>query len=107
MAHKGRAIIVGRGGVTLTQDIRDSLHIFMYAPKKWRIKTVQKDQNLPKSKAEEFIDRIDRERSYLKNMYAGDDVTYRDYDIGFNCSTLNKDKIEELIFEFAQQKQFF
>ena len=41
-AEHGHVIIVGRGGVSITRDIPNSLHIRIQAPLEWRINDVSK-----------------------------------------------------------------
>ena len=46
IACEGYAVIVGRGGVAITRDIANSLHINLEAPMEWRVLRVSEKHNL-------------------------------------------------------------
>ena len=67
---RGNCVIVGRGGQCVPQDMKDVLHVFIYAPCRDRIARVQK-----RVAAAADIDRLirmtDRQRADYIRMYFG------------------------------------
>lgn len=65
MCKEGHLIIVGRGGVSIAHEIKDSLHIRLTAPFYWRVENVMKKKQLSLEKAEEFCIDTDEKRHNL------------------------------------------
>ncbi|MDH5719334.1 MAG: cytidylate kinase-like family protein [Spirochaetia bacterium] len=87
--NKGHIILIGRGGVILAKDIQKSFHIRLQADKLWRIKQAQAINKISEREAEKLVERIDRERKYLKSYLAGEEVKNDSFDIIFNSQTLS------------------
>jgi cytidylate kinase len=65
MCKAGFIVIVGRGGVSIAQDIKDALHIRLVAPFYWRVENVMKKKNIEIEAAEEFVVETDEKRFNL------------------------------------------
>jgi cytidylate kinase len=65
MCKEGFIVIVGRGGVSIAQDIKDALHIRLVAPFYWRVENVMKKKNIEIEAAEEFVVETDEKRFNL------------------------------------------
>ena len=89
LAYKGRMIIVGRAGAVLTREIRDSFHIKLYAPTKWKIEQVKGHSIVGEEEAKKIINAVDQERMYLRNFFAGESIDQDAFDITFNCATFS------------------
>ncbi|MDH5716622.1 MAG: cytidylate kinase-like family protein [Spirochaetia bacterium] len=105
IANNGHAIIIGRGGVVLTKDISKSYHIKLHARKEWRIKQVKEKQKITEKEAESIIDRIDKERVYLRNFFAGEELTNYAYDIIFNNETNTSSEIINALIPILTAKK--
>ncbi len=84
-------MIIGRGGVAITRDMTNALHIRLVAPLYWRVENVMKKKGMIIQKAEEYVIETDEKRN---KMIAG---------------FLDKkpQTIDYLFDSYPEQKQFF
>jgi cytidylate kinase len=106
IAEKGNVIIVGRGGVAITKDIPQSLHIKLEAPMEWRTLLVSEKYNLDFNKAREYTIEMDTKRSEFRNYFYGQDNDYTAFDAKFNCMTLTNSEITKSILGLAKLRNF-
>lgn len=104
-AVDGHVIIVGRGGVIISNDIKDSFHIRMVAPLEWRIQNIMKKKNFSFDKAKAYVMDFDRKRQYLKNQFAGKKTDDSIYDIIFNAASLNCDEIVDIVMKIIEKRK--
>ncbi len=105
MARRGNCVIIGRGGVILTQDIEKSLHIKLQAPLKWRAEQLQKNLG---GKFEEMItyaQTIDNKREILRNFFNAKPLELSHFDIVFNSMKLEDRIIVDATVEILKEKQ--
>ena len=62
MCKEGNLVLVGRGGVSIAHDVRNSLHIRLVAPFYWRVENVMKKKSMNIEEAEEFVVDTDEKR---------------------------------------------
>lgn len=65
MCKEGNIVIVGRGGVSIAQNITKSLHVRLIAPFYWRVENVMKKKEMDITKAEKYIVDTDEKRHNL------------------------------------------
>ena len=65
MCREGYMVMVGRGGVSIAQEISNALHIRLVAPFYWRVENVMKKKNIDIEAAEEFVVDTDEKRFNL------------------------------------------
>lgn len=106
IANKGETVIIGRGGVAITKDIPQSLHVKLEAPMEWRALIVSEKYNLDFNKAQEFAVEMDKKRSEFRNYFYGRDNDYTAFDLKFNCMTLTNDEICEAILKLVELRNF-
>jgi len=104
IASNGHVIIVGRGGVAITTDILNTLHIKIIAPMDWRINTVSKKQEISLKEAEKKIKNIDRKRSNMIDHFFGSKMDNSIFDVVFNYMRLDKNTIIDAIVKIMMQK---
>ena len=97
VANEGNVVILGRGGVAVLGDHKDSLHIKLTAPRAWRIEQMMIDNDISEEKARKAVEESDKDRQSLKSFYAGRDIQLTDYDMVLNVSTLTQDQVVEAI----------
>ena len=105
LAHQGNVVIIGRGGVVLTRDIKDALHIRLYGPMEYRIKRVKEMEKVNDAEARKMIDAIDRERIYLKHLLAGETTDLNLFDVAYNCEKLSVQDIVASSIRLLEQKR--
>jgi cytidylate kinase len=104
-ANEGNAIIVGRGGVAITRDIPQSLHIYLEAPLQWRALRVADKHNFTIAKARSYAQDFDKKRSGFRDSFQGIGNDYTRFDIKLNCMTLDRSELLEIIIEAMRSRQ--
>lgn len=105
MAKRGNCVIIGRGGVILTQDIEQSLHIKLQAPLKWRAKQLQKNLG---GKLEEMItyaQAVDNKREILRNFFNKKPLGLNHFDLVFNSMKLGDKIIVDATISILKEKE--
>lgn len=106
MCKEGYIILVGRGGVSIAQDIRDSLHIRLIAPFYWRVENVMKKKEMDIEAAEEYVVDTDEKRFNLIQTFLDKKPLNIDYlfdaTLNRNCFTIQQ--TAELIYSMYVQK---
>jgi cytidylate kinase len=65
IAREGYSVIIGRGGVSITQDMANALHVRLVAPLYWRVQNVMHKKGMLIDKAEEYTLQTDEKRNRL------------------------------------------
>lgn len=104
-AKQGRVIIVGRGGVSLTRHIKDSLHIRLVAPVEWRVHVVSERYHLTQRQALKKITQIDAKRDHLHEFFGGKEADKNFYDIVYNYQTMTQTEILESIIRVMEMRK--
>jgi cytidylate kinase len=104
LGKKGNCIIVGRASSVVTRDIALRLSVKLTAPHEWRIKRIMKVSNLSRTDAEAYLEQVDRQRSLFVEHLAGRKIDSSDFDITFNCATMNENMIVEAILSVMKSK---
>lgn len=87
MCKEGHIVLVGRGGVSIAQEIHDALHIRLIAPFYWRVANVMKKMNMEIDVAEEYV--VDRDQSRFNLILAFMDKKPLNIDYLFDA-TINR-----------------
>ncbi len=105
-ADEGHVIIVGRGGVSITREIKRSLHIYLWAPFKWRIAEVSKKRNMPVKDVEKIAKDFDHKRKVIRDYFYGSKTDNTIFDIVLNSMTMSEDEIVFTILELMKLRKF-
>jgi cytidylate kinase len=106
IARDGYAVIIGRGGVAITKDITNALHVRLMAPIYWRVQNVMKKKGMIIEKAEEYVIQTDEKRHRLivdfldKKPLSIDSL----FDVSINRSSFSIDQISSLIMTMYESK---
>lgn len=97
----GYAVLVGRGGVSITRGLEKALHIRLVAPFYWRVENIIKKRKYDIETAEEFVVDTDEKRHNIILNFLEKKPLNIDYlfDASINRSSFNVDQIAELILE--------
>ena len=106
MCKEGNIVLVGRGGVSIAQNIANSLHVRLIAPFYWRVENVMKKKEIDMSKAEEFIVETDEKRHHLITTFLEKKSVNIDYlfDITVNRKSFGIPETAELIVSMYEKK---
>lgn len=104
-ANRGRVIIVGRGGVSVTKNHPKSLHVRLYAPFEWRVKQISEKRNLPEEKVVPYAMEIDLKRKKFRDFFSDKETDNSIFDVMLNRATLGENEIAETIFKLMEARK--
>jgi cytidylate kinase len=106
MCKTGFIVLVGRGGVSIANEINDALHIRLIAPFYWRVENVMKKKQMSMEAAEEYVVDTDEKRFNLIHAFLDKKPLNIDYlfDATINRSTFSIQEISELILSMYDKK---
>lgn len=104
-AHQGKVIIIGRGGVFISNDIPQSLHIKLTAPFNWRVARIESKFNISHDKAIAQCNALDEKRRIWNNRLSNVNTVDNVYDLILNSSTLSDKQMLDIIFTAMKGKK--
>jgi cytidylate kinase len=106
MCKDGHLILVGRGGVSIANEIADSLHIRLTAPFYWRVENVMKKKEMNMETAEKFVVDTDEKRFNLIYAFLEKKPVNIDYlfDATINRSSYSHQDIADIILLMYEKK---
>jgi cytidylate kinase len=106
IAREGHAVIIGRGGVAITRDMTNALHIRLVAPLYWRVENVMKKKAMIIEKAEEYVIETDEKRNKMIVSFLDKKPQTIDYlfDSTLNRSSFSIDQLSALILDMYEAK---
>ena len=106
LCKEGHIILVGRGGVSIANGIKDSLHIRLIAPFYWRVENVMKKKQMDIEKAEEYVVDTDEKRFTLIQTFLDKKPLNIDYlfDATINRSSFTIMEIADLVVSMYGKK---
>jgi cytidylate kinase len=105
MAHDGHVIIVGRGGVAITRDMKRSLHVMLEAPLDWRVLRISENYHISHDEARKSAHEIDKKRKEFREYFQGKDSDYTQFDLKFNCMTFTIDEIVQILVKASEVRK--
>ncbi|MEA3307923.1 MAG: cytidylate kinase-like family protein [Chloroflexota bacterium] len=103
-AQAGDAIIVGRGGQMILQNMPGVLHVQIIAPEKTRVRRLMRRMGIDEKEARRQVQQSDKNRTYYLRHFH--DVDWRNpdhYDMVLNTNKLSVEMTTELICKAARQ----
>lgn len=104
VATEGNVVILGRGGIGVIESGERTLHIKLTAPIDWRIEQLAINQDISSQRAKKAVAESDKDRQELKAFYKGKPVSYNDYDVVYNVSTLSQEEIVKSIVSIVRKR---
>lgn len=106
IAREGHAVIIGRGGVAITRDMTNALHIRLVAPLYWRVENVMKKKGMIIEKAEEYVIETDEKRNKMIVSFLDKKPQTLDYlfDSTLNRSSFSIDQLSAFILDMYEAK---
>ncbi len=98
-AQMGNIIIVGRGGVAITQNLPKGMHIKLAAPHNWRVNRLMQQRGFSETKAVEYLEETDKNRKLLLSQLTNNKFDNIWFDLIINCATFTPTHIVTLILE--------
>lgn len=106
IARDGYVVIIGRGGVAITHDMANALHVRLVAPVYWRVQNVMKKKGMIIEKAEAYTVETDEKRHKLIVGFLDKRPLSLDYlfDVTLNRSSFTIDQVSSLILTMYESK---
>jgi cytidylate kinase len=106
MCKEGYLLMIGRGGVSIAQDILSALHIRLVAPFYWRVENVMRKKNIDIEAAEEYVVDTDEKRFNLIRTFLDKKPLTLDYlfDASINRNAFSINETAELIVDMYEKK---
>jgi cytidylate kinase len=106
IAREGNVVIIGRGGVAITRDMMNALHIRLVAPLYWRVENVMKKKGMIIEKAEEYVIETDEKRHKMILDFLDRKPQTIDFlfDSTLNRSSFTIDQLSALILNMYEAK---
>lgn len=106
IARDGYAVIIGRGGVAITHDMANALHVRLVAPMYWRVQNVMKKKGMIIERAEAYTVETDEKRHKLIVDFLDKKPLSLDYlfDVTLNRSSFSIEQISSLIMTIYESK---
>ncbi len=97
-AKKGNVVIVGRGGVCVTNHLKNGIHIKLTAPFEWRTERIQEIKKCAsKEAAKKLAIEVDAKRAELLKIMSNNTFDSSIFDVTYNCKSFNKEEIADSI----------
>lgn len=116
LARFGNVIIIGRGSNIITSELKNTLHVRLVAPLKFRISNAQHLYDMDKRTAAHFVEREDKaRREFLKKYFHRDIEDPKNYHLVLNTYLMSFEEVAETIgniiikkfpYSFVQKMEF-
>ncbi len=103
LAHTGNAVIVGRGGVFITQHMPAAVHVYLVAPVKHRIEHLAGYLNFSRSQSERKVREIEANRAaFYRRYFPKQQLSPENFTITLNTSVLTDDQIGDAVMPLIE-----
>lgn len=108
IASQGSCVILGRCADYALEDDPDVINVFIHADMETRIKRAVKYYNVEESKAEDIINKTDKQRASYYNFYSGKKWgNAGSYDLSVNSGFIGVDNTVKTIIDFVEKRKEF
>jgi hypothetical protein len=106
ICKEGHIVLVGRGGVSIAHNVRDSLHVRVVAPFEWRVENVMRKKEMGKDIAQKFVADTDEKRDDLIRTFMDKKVRNIEslFDVTLNRQTFSIAAIADLVVSMFERK---
>jgi|CXWL01.1.fsa_nt_gi cytidylate kinase len=90
IAARGNVVILGRGSQAILQHQPETLHVWVAAPRDWRIKNLMQRDGITEQEADKRITKSDKDRdAFHRSYFKVEPNTPALYDLGFNAARIS------------------
>ncbi len=106
ICKEGHIVLVGRGGVSIAHNVKDSLHVRLVAPFEWRVDNVMMKKEMGKDIAQKFVTDTDDKRDDLIRTFMDKKVKNIEslFDLTLNRQTFSIDAIADMVVSMFDRK---
>jgi CMP/dCMP kinase len=106
-AAHGRIVLVGRGAQAVLAQRPDALHVYVVAPKPWRMRLAVERLGVSEADVDRVVDETDRQRDqYVKTYYGRHRQDLTNYDLIVNAARLGIDGAAALVVAEARRRKW-
>jgi len=105
LAFEGHAILIGMGGAGATGDMENGLRIRLEAPRDWRVAKVVESEGISPVKAGLLLQKRDKDRDQLRQVYAVRFPREPSFDLVYDCSTFSLSQMTQHIIQAMKLKK--
>ena len=106
-AAHGRIVLVGRGAQAVLAQRPDALHVYVVAPRPWRMKLAVERLGVNPAEVDKVVDETDRERDqYVRTYYGRQRQDVVNYDMVVNTEKLGIDGAAALVVAEARRRSW-
>ena len=106
-AAHGRMVLVGRGAQAVLAQRPDALHVYVVAPKPWRMRLAVERLGVSEADVDHVVDETDRQRDqYVKTYYGRHRQDLTNYDLIVNTARLGIDGAAGLVVAEARRRNW-
>lgn len=106
ICKEGNVVIVGRGSVSIAHCIKDSLHVRLVGPFKWRVENVMRKKDMNPEIAEKYVIETDTKRNDLIQTFLDKKTTNIEslFDITLNRGSFSIQDSADIIVSMYERK---
>jgi cytidylate kinase len=102
LARKGNVILVGRGGASVTQTLKNCHHFRMFASPQFKIRSISKRLDISREEAEAMIQKKQKQRDdFIRDFLDRKSRDLSCYDLVINNDRNSAEKIAATIAEYV------
>jgi cytidylate kinase len=106
-AAHGRIVLVGRGAQAVLAQRPDALHVYVVAPKAWRMRLAVERLGVSEADIDRVVDDTDRQRDqYVKTYYGRQREDLTNYDLIVNTARIGIDGAAGLVVAEAHRRKW-
>ena len=103
IASEGPCVIVGRCADYALNDMKNCVHIFIYADEKTKVERIMKEYEVDAAKAKDMCNKKDKQRQSYYNYYSSKKWGRADsYDLCINSSILGVEGTVKLLTQYIE-----
>lgn len=103
IASEGPCVIVGRCADYALNDMKNCVHIFIYADEQTKVERIMKEYEVDAAKAKDMCNKKDKQRQSYYNYYSSKKWGRADsYDLCINSSILGVDGTVKLLTQYIE-----
>lgn len=100
LAIHGHAVLLGRGGYLLTQDLKNGFHIRLVAPREWRVERMAAIREVSREEAGRIVEQLQKERDcFIHTFFMQDPERPFYHDLVIDNSRFSDVQLAELVFD--------
>jgi cytidylate kinase len=98
IAARGNVVILGRGSQAILQHHPETLHVWVAAPREWRVENLVHRDGISNAEAEKRIAKSDRDRdAFHRHYFKVEPNSPALYDLGINSARISADVAARMI----------